>query len=231
MAGLVLNPYRFVAGGGQVVGSDFDSTGQTTVAQGTDVTVSNWTPTAGSDRIALVSVSWELGTGPDADDVTIGGTSITKIASAAVSTQYGAVYRMLESAFPSFPADVVVTTPGSDGDKNVRVGVWSVANVNQTTPVNQTATGTATAVNTYSESITPTVGDSLVFDVANIGSAGATHTPTSSQTVLDYQGSDSIATLHQYFEDRPTSPATTFTGDWSAFQSREVHVLFALSPV
>lgn len=177
--------------GKPTVGSVTPSTGNpqsNSIANGTSVSKTNYTPASGSNRIVVVELSLNPeSSAPTSITVTFGGVSMTHVTSSPLANGLNCTVAMLyirEADFPSTPADVSASWTNSCG---AVLNVYTIKDVNQTTPFGTVATATGNST-TPSVSVTSETGNLVVDAVAMVAFTSDTFTVGSGQT--------SISSLH-----------------------------------
>jgi hypothetical protein len=172
--------------------------GNATSASGVTVSSLSWSHTTGTgtNRLLLVSVSWNCGsTDRTISSVTFtpsGGSALpltlvkTQLTDTTSAPRYSAVYRLV--APPQNVAGTVAVNFSGSVSNGIVAGAANFAGVDQTTPLG-TAVGAASTNNTtvaVAASLTSLLGTELIFDnVFNGASAtGTTLTPDASQSQL-----------------------------------------------
>ena len=152
---------------------------------GSSVTISNYSPGSGSNRLMMVGVSWSPNDNETISSVTYGGQSLTLVPSSNHQNSNVAqvsMYYLKESgiAAVSPPANIVVTF-NEAVQEGVVAGVTTFSGIDQTTTFGTAngATGTST---TPSVTITSASGE-LVFGVKD-NRDNVTTTPVSGETIL-----------------------------------------------
>ncbi len=165
----------------------------------TGITLSNFNPGTGSNRLLVVGLSFGLAV-PSGVTVTFGGTSLTQVpgTSSTRGTQHVEMWYVVN---PTGTGNIVAKWSGTC---DVVIGAVAFNGVDQTTPVrNGTfSTGTATAV---SVTITSATGDMTMDTVSSVGARIGS--PTQTQRWVDLNGN--------HLNGAGSTGAATVTHGWT----------------
>ena len=164
------------AGGGAVTILDAWTTGTT------------YAVSAGTDRLLLVGVYGEdSGAIASINTVTWGGQTLTEIGEATVGTGYSNLVWMgylNDSGIAAASGSTIVATwSGTTPNESVLYAAVTLDTVDQTTPIGNSSTGTATSVSTVQVASALTVSaDDMAVYVTVSGEQGRTHTADTGYT-------------------------------------------------
>ncbi len=157
---------------------------------------------AGANRLLLVGVYGEdSGLISSINTVTWGGQTLTEIGEAPVGTGPSNLVWMgyLDEAGIAAASDstIVATWSGAAPDRSVLYAAATLENVDQTTPIGDSSTGTATSASTVqvAGALNVSPGDMAAY-VTVTGNAGLTHTPDTGYTEGTEQDSGGDAQDH-----------------------------------
>lgn len=190
--------------------------------------LSSISPSAGSNRIALLSLMWEIGGGPTSATATWNGSSFTSLGfaynpdSSSMNNGIWFAY-LLDTNFPGSAGNVTVTT-NATGLNDLKVCMTQITGAAQQAPdTMQTAQGSTPLTG----SITTPVADELIIQGATTGRNNAV-SGDSSQTTLTADNSSSTGMLLCSLD---AATAQTYNLDVSSVSAKRfVTALTAIQP-
>ncbi len=204
-------------------------------AAATSISVTYTAANTGPDRLMLVGVAWNCGTGTDNETINTatytpsGGSAAAMTllydydlfpSSGTVTHRHNAVYYVVNPPSGAGQVDVAFNSSGSDGvDSGIVAGVAFFTGVNQSTPLGTygTATGGSTSGSTVATvTLSGLNGDELVFDSLFRGGASA-QTVGAGQTALWNTGVTNARGAASYEQATSSSVEmswATTTGMW-----------------
>jgi len=188
------------------------------------VTVSNYTPPSGDDKIVSVSVYAEYYTAPASlTSVTYGGTAMTE-RRVELSSRNGIYVYDVQIGSSTTPSDIVVT---ADPSLNLHVGAVTLIGVAQQAPE-----ASVSSITDYdSTGITTLTNDALIIDFASNGAAGTVTPPDAGQTAL-YTEDDTTGDLMAFSSSyKMAGSAGLQTMGWSSGGTRPIHLVLAYEVV
>lgn len=202
------------------------------------LTLSNYTPSTGSNRVLEVAIACGR-TLPPACSVTFGGVAMTQRAfiesdgSAAVAV---GMYTLNETDWPSTPSDIVATLNGTGG---IRMVASTLTNVDQTTPMDTTPVTVQMGLNVqpWSIGITTATHGALVSafgagnDPRTLGELGSNQTQIQYDTdVVEVTTNDISRTLLWEYTDVASPTSVTMTAVWNSGHARAALITVAYRP-
>jgi hypothetical protein len=201
------------------------------------LTLSSYTPSAGSNRVLEVQVFWG-DTISNSLTCAFGGVSMTSRAVAA-SADFAintSTFTLNESAWPSTPANIVATL--GTGAGGIRIVASTITDVDQTTPMDATPVTVGTSgLTTWSIGITTVTNDALVSaagcmnDTRTLSSVGGGQDQVRLDTDAVTTGGLAIS-RSLVWEDAivPTAGAVTMTATWNSAGGRNAITALAYRP-
>ena len=207
----------------------------------------SWTHTvgAGSNRLLLVGVTWNCGTGTENETVdsatyTPSGGSETDLhlvydydvypSSGTITHRHTALYYLLSPPTGTGTVDIAFVDSGGDGvDNGIVGGSASFFGVDQTTPLGtyQTGTGgTSSTATPISVTLTGLTGNELAFDTVFRG-GGTAMTPDAPQEVL---WDASVSSARGAASTKPASGNTSVTMSWASVNGIWISIAAPIRP-
>lgn len=206
-----------------------------TASANTATTVSaTHTLSAGSNRIAIVFVSFYKSTSFECTGVTYGGVTMTKITN---SGNHTSVFRdisawyLLEASLPANGSKTVTATVGSSSP-NLNIHVFTIQDAKQQA-YEVSGTYLATSSNTSSISITTVANNAWAFSGAAID-ALTSYTHGTGQTEItdtSYAGALSTNMTMSTSYEEIASPGSATQTDTSVATDKHVGIAFSFAPI